>query len=394
MLGNFKLAGIIMTNNCKTLIRNFGGVFNRTRNSKTQKAGDDAKQTQIENMILNVGIDEKRVREIFQEVIVQVRVDYTEEALTIANSRIANFEESLLPKMVAADGALQAFADPSFQLLLVKAQKAAAATERPADYDLLSELLIHRFQKGDNRIARAGINRAVEIVDTISDDALLGLTVFNAVTKFIPGTADIYQGLDVLNELFGKLLCDGNLPTDKEWIEHLDILDAIRVNYSGKLNTFQNFYSEQLIGYIDVGIEKNSENHHKAIILLRTNNLPQEILIEHALNNHFLRVNLFGKNQINTCRLTQQENDTYKEVPLSEKQKNVLREIYDLYKQDENVKQANIQVFMQELDKRQNLKKIREWWDNIGTSINITSVGKVLAHSNAQRCDNRLPPLS
>ncbi len=60
-----------------------------------------------------------------------------------------------------------------FQLLLVEAQKAAASTERVADYDLLSELLIHRFEKGENRVMRAGISRAVEIVDKISDDAML-----------------------------------------------------------------------------------------------------------------------------------------------------------------------------------------------------------------------------
>lgn len=374
MLGNFKLAGIIMTN------------------SQTQKARDYVKQTQIENLTLNIGIDEKRAREICQEMTLQWRDDYTQEARSITSSRVTELENRLLPKMEAVDGALRAFADPSFQLLLVKAQKAAAATERPADYDLLSELLIHRFQKGDNRIARAGINRAVEIVDVISDDALLGLTVFHAVANFIPEAANIYQGLDTLNDLFGKLLYSSNLPTGNDWLDHLEVLDAIRVNYSGKLKTAQQYYSEQLIGYIDVGIEKNSENHHKAIILLSTNNLSQKTLIDHALNNNFVRVDLFNKNQINTI-VSYQENDTYKKLALSEKQKNVLREIYDLYKQDESVKQENIQVFMQEWDKRQNLKKIREWWDNIGTAINITSVGKVLAHSNAQRCDNTLPPL-
>ena len=48
---------------------------------------------------------------------------------------------------------------------------------------------------------------------------------------------------------------------------------------------------------------------------------------------------------------------------------------------------------MEEWDKRENLKTLREWWDTIGNSIQVTSVGKVLAHSNAQRCDKNLPSL-
>jgi len=42
--------------------------------------------------------------------------------------------------MEEVNGALEAFADPSFQILLVEAQKATVSTERSADYDLLSEL--------------------------------------------------------------------------------------------------------------------------------------------------------------------------------------------------------------------------------------------------------------
>ncbi|WP_114782410.1 LPO_1073/Vpar_1526 family protein [Botryobacter ruber] len=366
-------------------------------NNQNQKAGDNSQQLQADKMIVNIGIDEKRAREIYHEMNLQVRKDYTQEALAIANSRIAEFENQLMPKMEAVDGALDAFADPSFQLLLVEAQKTAASTERPADYDLLSELLIHRFQRGENRIIRAGISRAVEIVDKISDDALLGLTVFHSVSYFLPLSGDIHEGLNVLNDLFGELLYD-KLPTGKEWLDHLDILDAVRINSFGGLKTIQQYYPEMLPGYIEIGIEKESESFQKAIELLLSNQLPQNILVEHALNNKFLRLNLSNKNQIDSLSLYRKfpMNGNLINVPvqLTDEQKNALKAIYDLYKQDETVKQENIKVFMQEWDKRQNLKVLREWWDTIGTNIQLTSVGKVLAHSNAQRCDKSLPPLN
>lgn len=378
MLHRFKLVEITMTN------------------KQIQKAGNNSQQLQADKMIVIVGIDEKRAREIFHEMNSEAVRDYTQEASTIANSRVAEFENQLLPKMEAVEGALEAFADPSFQLLLIEAQKIAASTERPADYDLLSELLIHRFQKGENRIARAGIGRAVEIVDKISDGALLGLTVFHSVSCFFPLSGNIHEGLNVLNDLFGKLFY-GDLPTGNEWLDHLDILNAVRINSFGGLKKIQQFYSESLAGYIEIGIEKESENHQKAIDLLTSSRLSHATLVEHDLNSNFLRLNLSNKKRIDSLTLQQQipldGNLINVPLPLSEEQKNTIRMIYDLYKQDEVIKQENIKVFMQEWNKRQNLKVLKEWWDCIDTNIQLTSVGKVLAHSNAQRCDKSLPSL-
>lgn len=368
-----------------------------TDNKKIQKGGKGSQQLQAENMIVHVGIDEKRAREIYQEMNLQLRKDYSQEALEIANKRVTEFENRLMPKMEEVNGALEAFTDPSFQLLLVEAQKTAAATERPADYDLLSELLIHRFQKGENRITRAGISRAVEIVDEISDDALLGLTVSHALSSFLPVSGDIYQGLSVLNELFGKLIY-GKLPVGNDWLDHLDILDAVRINSFGSLKKIHQYYPETLAGYVDVGIEKNSEHYDAAIEILKNNNLPQDILVEHAFNDNFKRINIPNKDGISSIKLQQLVSIkgavTLIQIPLSTEQVSAINSIYELYKQDGNLKQANINLFMEELNKRPNLKIFSEWWDNINNNFQITAVGKVLAHSNAQRCDKNLPPLN
>lgn len=364
-------------------------------NKQIQKAGENAQQLQANNMIVNLGIDEKRAREIYQEMNLQLRSDYTEEALRIANIRVKEFENRLLPKMEAVEGALESFADPSFQLLLVEAQKTAASTERPVDYDLLSELLIHRFQKGENRVARAGIHRAVEIVDDISDDALLGLTVYHAVTYFLPTSGNIYEGLNVLNDLFSKIINE-NLPIGNDWLDHLDILDAIRIKSFSTLKKLQVFYSERLSGYIEVGIEKNSDNHNKANQLLIDAGLPQNILVEHELNSNYVRINTPNKEEMSSPNLQILTiiNSQKIILPLSESQINTIKSIFDLYKQDESIKQQNIKIFMEEWDKRTNLKKLKDWWDNIPSSFQITSVGRVLAHSNAQRCDKDLPALN
>ncbi len=364
---------------------------------QSQKGGDGSTNIQTDKMILNVGIDEKRAREIYQEMNLQLRKDYSQEALYIANKRVTEFENRLMPKMEKVNGALEAFADPSFQLLLVEAQKTAASTERPADYDLLSELLIHRFEKGENRFTRAGISRAIEIVDKISDDALLGLTVLHAVTNFSPTSGDVHQGLSVLNDLFEKILY-GKLPVGNDWFDHLDILDAVRIITLGKLKKMQQYYPVILAGYIEVGIEKKSENYDKAIEILKSKNIPQNILVDHAFNGDFVRINVPNKKQITSLSFQHviQQNGKMMilPIPLSEEQMTAINSVYELYKQDDKIKQENIKSFMEEWDKKPNLKTLKEWWDGIGISVQITSVGKVLAHCNAQRCDKNLPPLN
>lgn len=365
-------------------------------NSQGQKGGDGSTNIQAQQMVMYVGIDEKRAREIYQEMNLQLRNDYSQEALNIANIRVAEFENRLMPKMAQVEGAMEAFADPSFQLLLVEAQKTAASTERPEDYDLLSELLIHRFQKGENRIARAGISLAVEIVDKVSDEALLGLTVTHAVNSFSPLSGDIRQGLDVFNDLFGKIFY-GELPMGHAWLDHLDVLNAVRLNPAGSFKKIIQYYPEILSGYVDVGINKNSESHDKAIEILNNNDLPINILVEHALNSDFLRVFSRNASSIGEILLDRQIIHDGRIIAvqekLSEEQRHAVSSIYELYSKDGNLKQNNVNLFMSEWNERPNLKILREWWDNISTCFTITSVGKVLAHSNAQRCDKNLPPL-
>lgn len=366
-------------------------------NKQNQKGGDQSTNLQADQMVVHVGIDEKRAREVFQEMNLQLRQKYTQEAMEIANARVSEFENSLMPKMERVEGALEAFGDPSFQLLLVDAQKAAASTERPADYDLLSELLIHRFKKGDNRIARAGISLAVDIVDKISNEALLGLTVVHTVNNFLPLAGNINQGLDDLNNLFGKVIY-GDLPSGHEWLDHLDILNAVRLSSFGSLKKIQQYYPEILPGYIDVGIEKASENHAKALKILDDNNLPRNLLMDHSLNNNYVRISIPNITEIDSISLLQQvfQDGAWvtAHLKLTDVQKTAINNIYDLYSQDDRLKQNNISSFIEEWDKRPNLKALKGWWDTIPILLTITTAGKALAHSNAQRCDENLPPMA
>ncbi len=367
-------------------------------NKQAQKAGENSQLVQAATVNIYNGIDEKRVREICNETYAIARRDFTADAYACANARVQQFENSLLPKILQIDGALNAFADPSFQFLLTSAQRTAAATERDTDYDMLSELLICRIEKGQSRKTRAGISRAVEIIDTIDDDALCALTVSYAVNKLVPESKSCREGLKILDDLFEKLMYM-ELPSGTDWIEHLDILDTIRINEFGRLKKIGEYYPDQLNGYSSAGIAIGSDNYKKAVELLASINFDTSILINNELLDNYVKLPVSSKAQIEELNRTHIKviDGIQKEVEvierLSEKEILILEEIWKLYTADPDVTQKATAAFMKAWDSYASLKKLHMWWDSLPYAFNITHVGTVLAHANARRCDKGVPEL-
>lgn len=351
---------------------------------QSQKAGDNAQQIQTQTMVVhNHGIDEKRVREICQEKISQAIEVYTQDAEKTVRLRIAKLESVLMARLKAMEDDLEAFADPSVQLLLVATQKAAASTERQADYELLAELLAQRIQVGEDRMSRTAIRGAVEIVSEVSDEALLGLTVLFYFTRLPkPGMGSIPMELEKWNNLLGQLL-DSPLPQGAEWLEHLALLGAVRIKSFTRLHTIKEMIVEACPGYVDVGILKGSENHWKAISLLAWQGLPLDILVEHDLNKDYLRVNLLRRGMIDEVGLGESPDGPM--YCLTKSQRNAIESLYDLYVQDESLRRENISKFIEEWDKWPSLRALRLWWDAVKEYPEITSIGSVLAQANAER---------
>lgn len=223
-------------------------------NKQTQQAGEGSQQIQATNVTIinNNGPTEEqvneRVKKVVKELIPVAIKEYTEEARETANERIAKLENFILPRISQVDGMLESFADPAFQRLLVKAEQEAAVSERDADYELLTELLVCHVQKGDDRKNRAGIIKATEIVDMVDNDALCGLTIINTLESIKPAWGNVSEGLAILNRLYKKLEYM-DLPMGIEWLEHLDALGAIRLS-SGitTLKKFSEYYPGVLTG--------------------------------------------------------------------------------------------------------------------------------------------------
>lgn len=366
-------------------------------NKQSQKAGDASNLIQADTINVYQGIDEKRAREIVHEQLPEIINAYSREAQSIAEQRITQFADELIPKIVK-EQLLETLSDPSVQILLKDAQKSAASSERIEDYSLLSELVIERMKKKADRNVRTGVTQAIKIVDEISDESLLGLTVSHCVATFTPLAFGISKGLETLDSMFSKLIY-GKLPQGDIWIDQLDILNAIRINTFGHRKKIEEIYPVILSGYTDLGIKKGSWEYDKALQIIQEANLPLDIICDHELRDGFIRLNIVNLNQINKLSIKKnkvinidgQQIMVPTQTLLNEQQREAINSVYDLYNKDIDLVKENTNIFMNMWNNYNSLKILREWWNSIPRAFEITCVGMVLAQANAQRCEPTLP---
>lgn len=358
-----------------------------------QKAGDGSQQVQMINPTIVMGIDEKRVREVCSEVAVETIQQCTQEASAIALARIEKFTTDLIPRVEKIENDFKSFSEPSFQFELRNAQKVAASTDREGDYELLSELLVHRIETGEERKTRASISKAIEIVDQVDDEALCALTLIYTINNLTAATGKISHGLSVMNDLFSSL-CYESLPQGLEWAYHLDILNAARVSPLESFKKFSEFYPESFQGYSCVGIQEESETYQTAVEILKEADLPTNLLVAHELNDGYVRLEVKDRASIQNIEIPvvlQTPAIEFRKVTAD--QIIALNKVWNLYSNDAKGKERIQKAFMQKWDTYDTLKSVRLWWESLPHAITITPIGKVLAHANAQRRNKKVPQI-
>lgn len=356
-------------------------------------SGDNSNNYQANNVtVINnvVQFDEEKAKQISEYSAKRIIGEYFSNADELAQKRMNDFESQFIPRLAKIENALEIFNDPAFKLVYRKAQIQAATTTRESDYSILSELLIHRYKKQNNKASCIGINGAVDIVEQISDESLVALTVITTISiAAVPITGNITEGLNIMNELFKSLLiCD--LPNNNnDWLDQLDILRAIRVSAFGGLKKIKDFYLQKLDGYFCVGIDKESENYQQAIDLLKPYGL-ESLLIEHELIDNHVRLSLSDTAEFDEIIKIQPNGN---KSPLSIEEKECLQKVVNLYDKTVQKKNLVLNKFYEKFDTYPALKIVHDWWDKIPQGFSITSIGRVLGHANAQKCYPGFPPL-
>ena len=330
--------------------------------------------TQVNN---NYGVTTSEVVSIaatvYKQLVPQTVNEYTEIAVTKVNDRLDAFSRELFPRIDGIENAVEVFRDPKFQFLLRDAQMTAAKTDRVEDLNLLSELLCCHISKGDDRKIDAGIHHAIKIVDEIDNDALCALTIACAFQFYAPIANSISDGLKILDDLFKKLIYL-KLPTGMNWLDHLDMLGAIRVS-SFKLIDVKKYLSSRYNGYICVGIKKDSEDLEKAYAILDEYGISRSFLVDNECMDGYMRYNIRSFDDV--------ESD-YKEA---------VDRIRELYSKDKSLLDKAKDRFIELWDSYESLRIVRDWWSKIPYGYSISYIGRVLAQTNAKRIDPELPDL-
>lgn len=358
-------------------------------NLQTQKAGDGAQQFQANQIIINQGITEERARAIFTEMIEQSIAPYTQDAYDTAYRRIGRLENIVLPRLAGIDGALEHFADPAFQIVIRKAEQAAAATEREEDYEMLSELLLCHVQKGEDRINRAAIHRAIEIIDQIDNEALFALTVVVAATALVPSDSECSQGLKTDAGILSSLMYQ-HLPLQCEWMDHLEMLGAIKLVWGHPTGRLINFYKHKMNGYVCVGIRKNSRAYDKAVGLLKNTRLsPDSILRDNELLEGYVRIPTCSKQNLENMIVSNGEEQRH----INKYEISVLNSILELYTRDSSLQCCVEKSFEDMMKQFPVFAEISNWWKSLPTALLPTTVGKIIAQTNARRFMQDFPDM-
>lgn len=368
-----------------------------TKTNQTQSAGDNSTQIQagtIQNYYTTItGIDEARARSICKEEYAIAMQNWTSEAIAIANDRVQQLEDKVLPKLIQYDNSLKCFADPSFQITLRKAQISAASSDRVADYELLSELLLHRVEQDADKERRLGITKAIEIVDQVDDSALVGLSVVYALSKFSPVSVVLNEGLNVLNRLYAKIISDMSLPEGITWMEHLDLVSAIRLGSRG-LNTFkkcEEYFPERLSQYFVSGLPKDSDEYRDLEASFKSVSLGTNCLVPHPLRLDHMILSI--KPDIDSIVITRDVSGGVLQVPLNPAQKEVMSKAIDLMARIDLNNQEMKSAFWVEWEKYPVLSRIRKWWNNLPVHFEISPVGVALSNAYIHSKDPYIPCL-
>lgn len=367
-------------------------------NKLVQKAGDGSQQVQAGTVIINNGITEERCRAIYSELSEKALADQTAEGTAIAEQRIQKLEEKLLPRIQSLENDFSSFSDPSFQILIKKAQITAGCSDRELDYGLLTELIAHRINNKGNIKKKASIEKAVEIIDKIDNDALCGLTLFHAMNRFSPVSGIIDDGLRVIDDLYSK--CQYmDLPTGQDWLDNLEILGAIRINQISSFNKFEDCLANSWDGYACIGIAKDSPDYTDCCAKLKSVQISEGILIKNTLLEGYVRLPVLSRTAIDKLAYTVPMTIHNLSIPiplkieLSPEQKEVLYQIYDKYSNDAHLLEQAKKRFKDILISHKHINTACQWWGQIKTSFNVTSIGSAIAQANAKRIDNNLPDI-
>lgn len=343
--------------------------------------------------IVSHGVTEARAAEIFDERLEQLLANYSVESHEVAIKRNRRFMRTFIDEFAKRDF-LKYLSDPSIQIILAEAQKAAASSDSDSDYQILVDLLAQRVEHNGNRNVKANVSYAVNAIDKISDEALFGLTLIYMMQNVYPDNGKIFDGIKELNNNLSALIGKKELPDEERlhWLYELEILNLVHFRAGTVGTDFFSDLPQMLPGYVALGLRYESAKFPWAMDKMNGEFSESDLFVSHEFfpETNYLRIPITYFGDIEKFKI----ND--KLLTLS--QKNAMREIFDCYTENVDYKEYESKMFADsckklrdECAKQNNLNRVQEWGSSFPYEIKCTLVGCLLGYINAKR---HLPNLS
>lgn len=298
----------------------------------------------------------------------------------IALARIDDLKQLTLPRIEKMEHALEDLKNPASQRFLLEAQQEAMVTDSPDAMKLLSDLIVEHINNYSHKDKQVTIRHAVKVISEIDPEALRAMTLFHILRSIVPTRGNVSEGLKTINDLIHPLL-SSPLPTGSHWIEHLALLNTIRIIPTIRISLLEDYYTQQADGYTCIGIKENSPQHIQAKELLKKAHLSPETLVPNELLPGYVRIPVFSKTFIFQGFLTNGK----EKRNITPEEEQILFSIFDLYEQNSELQLQVIKTFKSRFSQFESLATASEWWNHIPVYFELTLVGMVLAVLNGKR---------
>lgn len=368
-------------------------IQKQSANSEAQQMqgrteGDGASLIQNQFNVTINQTDKEYVKSIVESCAGGIIDEKLRGVIDIYFSRAQQFADKLTEKIIE-EKIQDKLNDPGILMAIHKAYRIAGSTEREDDYTCLSNLVTCRMKHGKDRSIRASVERAIDIVDQISDDAIVGLNMYYIVTNMGTTHYNLLSSINLIDDIYSKIM-NKSLPVGNAWLEHLDILKTIRlyppmIKYEAK---FEYCIDKIFKNCFIAGIKKDSKEYNDAINICNREGL-HNIFVENELLDGYVKVFFDNRKDIDELYLVLNG----KNISLASSQKEALNTIFDMYDCSDNVKNILHKKILDEALKKEHIMKVAEWFDSIRQSLSLTMVGRVLAHSNIKEIIPGLPDM-
>lgn len=356
-----------------------------------QKAGDNSKQIQIENLVINSTPSTEVLANAFKQQFAIVRRDIADIAAAEAASRVSELYRIVAQIFSKIDRIEEKLKEPSVLQTVGETLYQAAASTEPRDLETLAELLGQRIELHEDRKRRLVLKKAIPLVNDIDEQALACLTTICILDLYAPTTLDLRTALQTMDELLGNVVCQ-ELPKGDSWERHLITLGVMeRTAFNlprGKDQIIQKKFSKTYkYGWSKgSGIEENIKN-------IIENFYPDTWMLDKIINHPVLEdYSVINPQYILNAEMSSTINqiDGAAETLEYDVRAYELLSLRQSHKLSEAEQMKAVQQITGLLNDYPNLKMALDLYSRV-TNANMNDIGYAIAYANLRRLHKEVP---